>query len=687
MRKLKIILHSNSLYIFLLLFICIYLFLFTKVIQYDTKIPEDCKEITAKLWSFSIDGDKLSMILKAEEKIKATYYIQNETEKTELETQLQIGQTLKLEGNKRKNIGLTIPNTFDYKKYLTYEKIYFSFEVSKIEILDKKILWFDRIKNIINTRLKNLGNHPYLRAFVIGDKTYLEEEQYEMIKNNGVSHLFALSGMHLSFIYKILNQILSKIKGKKIIIYVLLFEYLLITGFSISFLRAILFMIFLDINKKMKLHISKRKILFLTAFLILIFRPFSIYNVGFWYTFVVTFSLVYCSSFIEKQNKISQIIFVSGITFFFSLPITIYLNYEINLMSILNNIILIPIVTVLVFPSALFSFLFPFLIPFFNFAIFLLEKINYLLNFFSLSLVFGKITILEIFIYYIFLILIIEMQSKKGIVLLILFLAFLYNKNLLQLNYNVYFLDVGQGDSTLFVSPQNKEVILIDTGGNITYSKKEYQKRRKNYNLANSIVIFLKSIRIRKINLLVITHGDQDHIGYANDIGKNIKIEKIMINEGKITEKEKQLLENYSQIKKYNSHYFDFKTLNFKVYNSENDNSIITKIKILNQTFLLMGDASVKVEEELLAKENVSAIFLKLGHHGSNTSSSLSFLQKVNPTHAIVSAGRNNLYHHPSKETIDKLKKLNISILNTQEAGTIRIVIDKKKYHIIKTLT
>ena len=99
-----------------------------------------------------------------------------------------------------------------------------------------------------------------------------------------------------------------------------------------------------------------------------------------------------------------------------------------------------------------------------------------------------------------------------------------------------------------------------------------------------------------------------------------------------------------------------------------------------------MGDASSKVETELMKQKDVSSYFLKLGHHGSNTSSSFAFLKAVTPKYAIVSAGRNNRYHHPSKETIDNLRKLNIPILNTQEMGTIQIKIGKRNFHIKKTL-
>lgn len=679
MRKLKIILQSNVFYIGFFLFLLFYVFFFTNVVKYETKIPTDTKEITAKIVSYTIDGDKLSLLLKDKEKIKATYYIQSENEKEELENNLKVGQTVKLNGEEKEVIGMTIPNTFDYKKYLYHEKIYFCFQVSKLEIMDYPIGFFNTIKNKVEERMKKLGNHSYLRAFIIGDKTLIDSEQYENIMENGVSHLFALSGMHLSFLYAFLAKILKKWKCKKMMIYSFLFLYLFITGFSVSFLRAILFLLLLDLNKKLGISVSRIKVLFLTAFLLLFINPFYIYNVGFWYTFVVTFSLLFCSSLLNQKKKL-QIILVSTITFLFSFPISIYLNYEINLLSIFNNIVLVPFISTLVFPLAILTFVFPFLLPIFEGSIFLLEKINSCFANLAIPLIIGKINIFEIIIYYGILLLAIEFRSKKLFICLFFLILFFYHQNLLERNYEVYFLDVGQGDATLFVAPQNKEVILIDTGGSITYSKKDFQKRNKEFNLGDNIVTFLKSKRIRRIDLLLLTHGDKDHLGYAETIGNGIKIENVMINKDSVNDEEKKLIQKWHQVKNYQSKYFAMQTIFLKLYDNENDNSILTKLKIYEYTFLMMGDASSKVEEEFMKKYNVSSTFIKIGHHGSKTSSEKTFIDTVNPKYSIISVGKNNRYGHPNKEVLENLK--NTKIYRTDLDGSIEIKINKNGYKI-----
>lgn len=160
-----------------------------------------------------------------------------------------------------------------------------------------------------------------------------------------------------------------------------------------------------------------------------------------------------------------------------------------------------------------------------------------------------------------------------------------------------------------------------------------------------------------------------------------------MINKGNINEAEQNLIKNLKRVEKYDARLFDFQTFSLKDYGNENDNSILTKIKIFDKTFLLMGDASSKVEKDFLSEYGITSTILKVGHHGSNTSSSIAFLEKIEPKYAVISAGRNNLYHHPSKETIKNLESLKISILNTQEMGTIEMIINKNKFHILKTLS
>ncbi len=689
MKKLKIILQSNVFYLFLFLFLSGYVVFFTCIKQYKTQYSSNTKEIVGILSSFTMDGDKLSMIIKANEKISATYYIQSSDEKNTLENTLKEGITLKLVGSQKEVVGMTIPNTFDYKKYLYHQHIYFSFTATKLEIQNEHLGIFYTIKNKVNARVQKLGNDAYLRAIVLGDKTLIDYEQYENIMQNGVSHLFALSGMHLSFLYVFLNKVLGKIKWKKLLIYSILFLYLFLTGCSISFFRAILFLLLLDFNKKYGFTISKIKVLFLTASISLILNPFYIFQVGFWYTFVVTFSLIFCSESINKQRKLFQIVWVSVVTFFFSLPISIFINYEVNLFSILNNVVLVPFISTLVFPFALLSFCFSFFLPIFKVLVIALESMNAFFATFSLPIVFGKITILEILMYYGLLILAIKLRSKKLFVILFFFLLLLYNKNLFNKDYNVYFLDVGQGDAAVIVSPQNKGAIMVDTGGIMTSPKEDFQKRNKEFHLSDNIILFLKSIRVRKIDTLLLSHGDYDHMGEATHLVHHFKVKEVIFNHDEYNDLELKLIEILKQ--KQIPYFKDKKELNFannpfyflngKLYDNENDNSLVFYIELNGIKFLFMGDAGTVVEKDILKKYNLKDMdVLKVGHHGSKTSSSEEFIETITPKYSIISVGRNNRYGHPNKEALDHLK--NSIVYRTDLQGSIRFIIKDNKFEI-----
>lgn len=689
LKRLKTILQSNLFYLILSLFLIFFVFYFTQIKHYSSAIPDDIKELVATIESFKIDGNKLSLELKGKENFVATYYISTEEEKNNLIKKLKIGQQIKVIGEKNKLINNTIQNTFNYKKYLYNKKIYFSFSVEKMFFLDSKISIIYKIKNKISERIKKLGNNPYLEAFILGEKNLMSEEVKQTIQDNGVSHLFALSGMHLSFVYAFLNKILSKIKGKKIIIYSILLLYLAISGFSVSFIRAILLTMFLDLNKLFSLSISKIKILILIAIILLFVNPFYIYDIGFIYTFVVTFSLLYSKDILSKRNKLTEMFLVSLITFLFSIPITIYINYEINLFSILNNIILVPLVSSIIFPLSIITFIFPFLLPSFNFLTVILEKLNNIFDIFSFMIVFGKINIFDVLIYYLLLLLILKMKKTTLYMLFIVHLIFLYNKNIFENSNSIYFLDVGQGDSILLTSPKNKEVIMIDTGGKIDYQKEKWEEKDKEYCITDTIVDFFKSIRIRKIDKLILTHGDFDHMGEAINLVENFKVEKVIFNCGELNELEQALIKvldkkkipYYSCIKELNIDDNKLYFLNNKDYGNENDNSSVIYTELNEHKFLFMGDAGVEVEEDLIKKYNLqNTDILKVGHHGSKTSSSKAFIDEVDPNYSIISVGKNNRYGHPNNNVLDNLKQS--IIYRTDQDGSIMFKIRNNNLNI-----
>ncbi len=687
MKKLKTLLQSNYFYGGLFLVLIIYLLITLKGITYQTKFSQDTHEIVAKIVSYKSDGDKLSLYLKEREVFVATYYFKTLAEKENIIAALSVGKTLKLTGNLTEIKENTIPNTFNYKKYLYHHRIYASFTIENLEVMSTPISFWNRVRESFQKRILKLGNNAYLQAFILGDKSLMNSEMQDVIQENGVSHLFALSGMHLSFFVLILNKILKKVKFKKVIIYLFLLFYLILADFPVSLIRAILLMLFIDLNNKGNLGLSKVKCLLLIASGLLFYNPFYLYDLGFLYSFVVTFSLLFTK--INCQHKFLQIVAVSTITFLFSLPITVYSNYEINILAILNNIILVPFVSNIIFPCAILTFCCSLFLPVFNLLISILESINQFLSNFAIYIIIGKINYLEIGLYYLILMLLIKSRSKKIAILMSIYLVFLSNKDLFNFNTSLYFLDVGQGDSALLVTPQNKKAILIDTGGIVTYEKEDWQKRAQEYHLSDNIILFLKSMSIHYIDTLVLTHGDYDHMGEASHLVNNFKINKVIFNQGDYNDLEIDLINilNQKQIKYYQNleslqvDSYVLQLLNTKEYDNENDNSNVIYFNINNYQFLLMGDAGVAKEKDILAKYDLKDIdFLKVGHHGSDTSSSKEFIDKINPKYAFISVGANNRYGHPKESVLKVLA--NRKVYRTDQDGTIELILNKKGYKI-----
>lgn len=686
-NSLKSLLQYNLIFIILFLFLILYILIFTNIIKYKSVYNGDEQKIEGKIISFSLNGNKLKLNVLAKEKIIATYYIDTREEKEKILNEINIGDQIILYGELQKPSNNTIPNNFNYKKYLKNNKIYYLINVESF-VVKSSNCFRNKIKDFLYKRAYNLKNSDYLLALVLGDKSLLSNDEYNVYQNNGTAHLLAISGSHIAVLIFIFSKILQKLHEVKklIILSIILLFFSFLTGFQASINRAILFFILNSINKILKLHFNNLQILFFTAFIMILLNPFIIYNIGFIYSFVTCGGIIYFQDRING-NYINKLFKVSFIAFIFSLPISIYINYEINIMSILFNMVFVPLVSLIIFPMAILTYIFSFFNPIFSL---MLQFVNFLNTIFvnlSLIIYIPKTSIFIIAFLYIILLLI-----RKNLVFIIIFLSILIFIKIIPYlgnDYRIYFFDVGQGDSALIIFPHNNKTILIDTGGVVNYKQEEWEKSTKNYNLSDNIIKFFKSIGIRKIDYLIISHGDYDHIGESINIVNNFKIKNVIFNKGSYNNLELELI-NILNNKKI-PYFQDINTINIKngnifflnkeLYDDENDNSIVLYSKINNFKLLFMGDASATVENDILNKFNLKNIdILKVGHHGSNTSSSKNFINKLNPRYAIISVGKNNRYGHPMKEVLNQLS--NSIVYRTDINGTIMFRISKQSVMI-----
>ena len=693
MKKLKNLLQSNNFYIYLTIILLVYTLIITKIVKYESVYNLNDSKLVGRIIDYNIDGNKLSMIINGKEKVKVTYYITSIDEQRYLVDNLLLGSNIELTGTFKEPVNNTIPNTFNYKRYLYNKGIYRLFVVNTYK-LSNDISFVYKIKNYVLKRI-NANNEisAYFKTFILGDKREISIEEYSNYQSNGISHLFAISGMHIGLFSTMLLFVLRKLKlsEKKSFIFVFLFLvfYAFLTGFPASIMRALVFMLFLNLNKIYALKLSNIKCLLLTIFSIVLFSPFIIYDLGFQYSVITVFGLILCSNYI-KGNYIPKLFKTSVFAFIFSFPLTIYNFYEINLLSPILNMVFVPFVSFIVYPLILLNFLFPFLT---NVTLVILNVLK-IINKFSASLDFlcinfSKINFIVILIIYGLIILFLKTKRKIFILgILFLCLASILKPHL-DKSTNVYFLDVGQGDSALIVTPYQKDAILLDAGGVANFKSEDWTQMKRSYNLSYNTINFIKSLGIKKLFSIIITHGDFDHMGEAINLVENFKVENVIFNCGEFNELEQELIKvldkkkipYYSCIKELNIDDNKLYFLNNKDYGKENYNSSVIYTKLDNHKFLFMGDAGVEVEEDLLEKYNLQDIdVLKVGHHGSKTSSGKKFINEIMPKYSIISVGKTNRYGHPNREVLDNLE--DSKIYRTDQDGSIIFKINNNKLKI-----
>lgn len=646
--------------------------------KYESIYQEDSNIFTLVIKGKNIDGNKVALEFDGVENLVGSYYIENLEELKSLDKELKYGVKVRVWGNLNKPSNNTIPNNFNYNEYLKYKGIYYTLDIDKIEVIDSKTNFIYGVKNIISERILKIDKTGYMKAFILGDKSLIDKNVYNTYQKIGVTHLFALSGMHVGMLSGIILSILKRLneKWRYLLLDFVLVVYGFIVGFPSSIKRCILFFILNSINKIFNIKLSTLKILLVVVFLLVIYDYRIIYDVGFKYSIMTVIGIAIAEDFINDFNKIRGSFKLSLVAFLFSLPISLCNFYEINLLSVFYNMVFIPFVSLIVYPLSLLSFIFPLFYVVFDFFVMVMEYVSAFISRVDLFILYLDFNLIEVVLFYV--ILFFVFYKKRIIMLYLLPIIIIIDIFLPYFDSNgyVYFFDVGQGDSSLIISPNRKDVILIDTGGASSFYKEEWMKRRE-YNVSDGIVSFLKSKGIKKINLLILSHGDEDHAKEVMNIYKSINIDFLKINDGNVSKYEEIALKLIKN-KNYKAQGLELQYLNYKKYNDENADSVLTYMKIYDTTILSLGDATSQAEDDLLNKYSLSNIdVLKLSHHGSKTSSSEYFISNVNPRFGIISSGRSNRFNHPSSETISTLNKYKIKYLNTQTSGTIEFVIKK----------
>lgn len=554
-------------------------------------------------------------------------------------------------------------DVFEFATYLKNKRVFYSIDAYKIELINSSPTLSHKIISWLTSKLEN-ESYQMTMMLLFNDKT-VDVDSYDNLKQISALHLFVVSGFHISFLYSIIEKLLSKTKKLALVTGILVcFSYLFLLDFSISAFRSV---VSLTLSKVFTKHLNSLDSMSISGIILLLIEPLNIYSYSFIMSYLVTFVIIISSKIIRKYNKVIQSIIISFICFLAMVPIQLILNYEINTISMFTNFLLSYVVTIIFvlcivgMPlSLIHGNIFGFIYSGFN------KVIEYISNL-DTSLLFGNMpTWLIIIYYFLFFSFIYFLERRKVISLpfvssIIILLVCLYNRHYLNPYQKVTFLNVYQGDCCIIQDSFSEEVMLIDTGGSISYDI-----------ASKKIIPYLRYHGIKDIDIIVITHDDYDHNGALDSLISQYEVKEVItsneiinVSVGKIN------LENINVF--------------YDEFTDKNDKSIVLFGNIGGLNYLFTGDISKGVEEKIITYyTDLDVDVLKVAHHGSKTSSSDEFIKHINPTYSIISVGANNFYGHPNDSVIDTLNKYESIIYRTDINGTIRFVMKNNKLYFIE---
>jgi len=565
----------------------------------------------------------------------------------------ETGDFLEIKGTSSSYHFSVIESQMDFNEYLINKGVslqIYPTEIStlflvpfrrKIVIREFGLLFKDNTRVVVNSLL--FGETDY-DSVVIRNAESLQ-----------VMHIVSLSGVHLNLLLIMMVYLLRLFlpdKWSKPVTIVILMPYILLIMVKITAIRVLGMFCLKYINEiSWKKKYSQIELLSALGVICLLVSRYIVFNTGFILSFSTPLVIMFSKSAFSSMSKTKKAIIIPLSILVLFIPVLASFTYELNVLSYFLQIVFLPILMSLYLVSLLSFFAFP-LVSILNF---LGESIGTSFSFISSlnsSVLTGGPSPLFILLFYLgYLLCLLGLETKRktkselGLSLLLgsLIFATLPLRN--SLTNSVVFINVGQGDSILIREGQN--TVLIDTGGNI------------NFDIARECLIpYFKKEKISKIDYLITTHDDYDHRG-----GKDSLISKFRV-------------KNYvSDFSTFPLHFGGLDFINLNTYmndsSDDNDSSLVLYLEFMNRKWLFTGDASTIIENKIIKDHpDLEADVLKVGHHGSDSSTSDLFLQTINPGEAIISVGK-NMYGHPTAKVLARLEKYGITVHRTDVEGTI----------------
>ena len=640
--------------------------------------------------TIKVNGDSLSFRGKSDGRIFQVYYkLQSENEKEAFQALTDL-HDLELEGKLSEPEGQRNFGGFDYQAYLKTQGIYQTLNIKKIQSLQKVGSW-DIGENLSSLRRKAVvwikTHFPdpmrnYMTGLLLGHLDTDFEEMNELYSSLGIIHLFALSGMQVGFFMDGFKKLFLRLgltqEKLKWLTYPFSLIYAGLTGFSASVIRSLL-------QKLLAQHGVKGLDNFaLTVLVLFIIMPNFFLTAGGVLSCAYAFILTMTSKegeglkAVARESLVISLGILPILSFYFAefQPWSILLTF---VFSFLFDLVFLPLLSIL---FAL-SFLYP--VIQLNFIFEWLEgMIRFVSQVASRPLVFGQPNAWLLILLLISLALVYDCRKNikrvAGFSLLIVGLFFLTKY---PLENEITMLDVGQGES-IFLRDVTGKTILIDVGGKAESDKKieKWQEKVTTSNAQRTLIPYLKSRGVAKIDQLILTNTDKEHVGDLLEVTKAFHVGEILVSKGSLKQKEivAELQATQSKVRsvttgeKLTIFGSQLEVLSpRKIGDGDYEDSLVLYGKLLDKNFLFTGNLEEKGEKDLLKHYlDLEVDVLKASQHGSKQSSSSDFLEKLKPEMTLISVGKNNRTKLPHQETLTRLETINSKVYRTDQHGAIR---------------
>jgi len=620
--------------------------------------------------------------------------------------QIKAGQFWQMTVKLKKPHGRLNPGGFDYERWLLIQNIGATGYVRntpKAKLLATAPYWknFDVIRQLISDELTALlpgsDNLGLIKALIIGERHEIKDKQWSIFRKTGTIHLIAISGLHIGLIASLVYYLtlktairLAVISPQKIAAasaMIVATFYAALAGFSIPTQRALIMLIIVMLASILQRNTSIKNTLALAMLGVVLFDPFSVLSAGFWLSFLAVTLLVFIlagrlggtASYWLNVIKIHCVMAI-GLS-----PLLVFYFQQVSIIAPLANFIAVPVVSFLIVPLSFASVLMmavsvDYAVPLLHLIDEILKGLWFVLsNLADLSYSDASIVSSPFYVVIFALIGLFILLSPKGIparwlggVLLLPLLLVKQDKQKPG-DFEMTLLDVGQGLSAVIKTANHS--LVFDTGA----------KYSSQFNMGRSVVIpFLQHKGVSKIDKLIISHGDNDHIGGAKAVIDQVRPQQILTSVP-------ELLAPYQSVRCIAGQQWVWDQVKFSVISpvvgtlrGENNNSCVLKVSSNNKAVLLTGDIEKEAETWLLGQQGISlkSDVLIAPHHGSKTSSTLAFLKAVDPDMILIPAGYKNRYSFPHDKVIKRYMALNKAWKNTADQGAITISVKNSQVNL-----